>query len=76
MAEEHVAGLNPKAFRHVAANDRTGEFLRGVLDRGLLERWIGLATGRKAEMAERAGMEVHVVREEIRNVGAEGLGFL
>ncbi|KAF8542072.1 CPSF A subunit region-domain-containing protein [Trichophaea hybrida] len=76
VAEEHVAGLNPKAFRHVAVNDRTGEFLRGVLDRGLLERWIGLATGRKAEMAERAGMETSAVREEVRNVGGEGLGFL
>ena len=76
VAEEHVAGLNPKAFRHVAATDRTGEFLRSVLDRGLLERWYGLATGRRAEMAERAGLEAAAVREEMRAAGAEGLGYL
>lgn len=76
MGGEHAAGLNPKAFRHVAASDQTGEFLRGVLERGLLERWVGLAVGRKAEMAERAGMEVGLVREMIRGVGAEGLAYL
>lgn len=73
---EHTAGLNPKAFRHVAASDRTGEVLRGVLERGLLERWVGLSAGRKAEMAERAGMEVGLVREMVRGVGAEGLAYL
>lgn len=76
VSEEHPAGLNPKAFRHVAALDRTGEVLRAVLDRGLLERWTALSTGRKAEMAERAGMELAMVREEIRSAGSEGLAFL
>jgi cleavage and polyadenylation specificity factor subunit 1 len=76
VSEEHPAGLNPKAFRHVAAHDKTGEVLRAVLDRGLLERWGALSTGRKAEMAERAGMELAMVREEIRSAGPEGLAFL
>jgi cleavage and polyadenylation specificity factor subunit 1 len=77
VGEEHVAGCNPKAFRHVAGTDRTGEILRGVLDRGLLERWMGLGVVRRAEMAAKAGMEVGLARGEVLGAGGmEGLGFL
>lgn len=68
-----MAGLNPKAFRHVTG---TGEFLRGVLDRGLLERWVGMQTGKKREVAERAGLEVESAREWVRSVGEGGLAYL
>jgi cleavage and polyadenylation specificity factor subunit 1 len=75
-SEEHVAGLNPKAFRHVAATDRTGEFLRGALDHGLLQRWVEMSSARKREAAERAGLEVEVAREWVRGLGEAGLAYL
>ncbi|KAA8909184.1 CPSF A subunit region-domain-containing protein [Sphaerosporella brunnea] len=74
--EEHTAGLNPKAFRHVAASDRTGEFLRGVLDHWLLERWVEMPFVRKREVAERAGLEVDAAREWVRGLGEAGLAYL
>jgi hypothetical protein len=76
VGEEHAAGLNPKAFRHVAASDRTGEFLRGVLDHGLLLRWVDMPYGKKREVAERAGLEVEMAREWVRGCGEAGLQYL
>lgn len=76
-SEEHPAGLNPKAFRHVHGGEgRSGEMLRTVLDGGMvLRKWRGMEVGRREEPARKGLVDAVKVRDEMAAVGS-GFGYL
>ncbi|KAI9842274.1 MAG: mRNA cleavage and polyadenylation factor subunit [Sclerophora amabilis] len=82
---DHPCGLNPRAYRAptgaAAVNAMTGlgsDVLggaRGVLDEGLLRRWWELGTGKRGEVAARAGVRAEEVRSDLEVVAGR-LGVL
>ncbi|KAJ7583446.1 CPSF A subunit region-domain-containing protein [Mycena floridula] len=58
---QHVAGLNPKAYR-IVRNDHVSKPLsKGIIDGNLVRSFEGLPTARQAEMTKQIGTEVGVV---------------
>ncbi|PWW76051.1 hypothetical protein C7212DRAFT_280229 [Tuber magnatum] len=76
--EEHVAGLNPREYRAVVnySGGVGGDTMRGVLDGGLVSRWIGLAEGRKGEVSAKAGCGVQGIRGDLKGVVELEVGYL
>ncbi len=70
---EHACGLNPRAYRAVESDGMGG---RGMLDGGLLRRWMELGSQRRAEVAGRVGVANWVVRADLDMIGGGGLGYL
>ncbi|KAK3383050.1 CPSF A subunit region-domain-containing protein [Lasiosphaeria ovina] len=77
----HAAGLNPKGYRAPSANSPQSGVDAGVgrsiIDGTILERYTELGTGRRSEMASRAGYggpdEIRAELEEI--LGWAGMGY-
>ena len=63
--EEHVAGLNPRAYRASRYRSTNTEVLRGVLDGAFIRRWLSLSTGRRKEFASRAGTSEEELRDDL-----------
>lgn len=87
-ALSHPCGLNPKAYRisQRAAADRfpgggigggmgIGGGGRAIVDGRLVQRWLELASQRRAEVAGRVGVGVEEIRDELEMLGS-GLGYL
>jgi len=73
--EEHVAGLNPRAYRASKyRSTNSNDMLRSVLDGGFLRRWLELSSGRRKDLATRAGATVEQVREDLWEL-QEAVGF-
>jgi len=88
----HACGLNPRAYRSADGADPAGVVLgiggggggagsgsgsgRGVVDGGLVMRWVDLGAQRRGEACARAGAEEWVVRSDLEAVGGGGLGML
>lgn len=53
-----------------------GDTMRGVLDGGLVSRWIGLAEGRKGEVSAKAGCGVQGIRGDLKRVVELEVGYL
>lgn len=73
--EEHVAGLNPRAYRASRyKSTNSSDMLRSVLDGGFLRRWLELSSGRRKDLATRAGATVEQIREDLWEL-QEAVGF-
>ncbi|KAB2573936.1 Cleavage/polyadenylation specificity factor A subunit [Lasiodiplodia theobromae] len=70
---EHWCGLNPRAYRAVESE---GFGSRGVVDGGLLARWMELGSQRQAEGAAKVGVEEWVLRSDLEFISGAGLGYL
>lgn len=79
---QHPAGLNPKAYRmpspHCPAPGVDAGLGRNIVDGAMIERFMELGTGRRGEIAGRAGYNgSEEVRGELETVlGWAGLGYL
>ncbi|EWC45157.1 hypothetical protein DRE_06045 [Drechslerella stenobrocha 248] len=62
---EHAAGLNPRAYRAAKFRNLSPEPMRAILDGRLLGRWLMLGTGRRKELAGRAGTSEDMLREDL-----------
>ncbi|KAJ2930722.1 hypothetical protein H1R20_g6373, partial [Candolleomyces eurysporus] len=61
---QHVAGLNPKAFRTVKNEYNSKPLLKGILDGNLLAHYESLPIARQNEMTQQIGTERHVVLKD------------
>ncbi|KAF3929829.1 hypothetical protein AA313_de0210126 [Arthrobotrys entomopaga] len=62
---EHIAGLNPRAYRAAKFRNTSSEPMRAILDGNLLGRWLMLGAGRRKELAGRAGTSEDMLREDL-----------
>ncbi|KAF3276930.1 mRNA cleavage and polyadenylation factor subunit [Orbilia oligospora] len=62
---EHIAGLNPRAYRAAKFRNTSSEPMRAILDGKLLVRWLMLGAGRRKELAGRAGTSEEMLREDL-----------
>ncbi|KAF3938502.1 hypothetical protein ABW19_dt0205999 [Dactylella cylindrospora] len=62
---EHVAGLNPRAYRAAKFRNTSSELMRAILDGKFLGRWLMLGAGRRKELAGRAGTSEEMLREDL-----------
>lgn len=69
---DHACGLNPRGYRAVET-ERFGS--RGIVDGTILRRWSELSSGRRMEAVAKVGIEEEELREDLRAVGAQGLGY-
>jgi len=53
-----------------------GDTMRGVLDGGLVSRWIGLAESKKGEVSAKAGCGVQGIRGDLKRVVELEVGYL
>jgi cleavage and polyadenylation specificity factor subunit 1 len=72
-ALENPCGLNPRAYRAIESDGIAG---RGMIDGGLLMRWLDLSRHRKMEIASRVGADEWEIRADLEAVGGAGLGYL
>jgi cleavage and polyadenylation specificity factor subunit 1 len=70
---EHPCGLNPRAYRAIESDGISG---RGMIDGGLLMRWLDLGRQRKMEIASRVGADEWEIKADLESVGGAGLGYL
>lgn len=65
---QHVAGLNPRAFRAVRSEGRAGSkaLSRGIVDGGLvMGAWWDMSLGRQGEMTRQIGTDARTVVEDL-----------
>ncbi|CAK1363621.1 unnamed protein product [Cercospora beticola] len=71
---EHAAGLNPRAYRAVEAENFGGA--RGVVDGNLIKRLGELGAPRRADVLGRAGTDAWGVRSDLEIIDGGGLAYL
>ncbi|KAM3419764.1 Protein cft1 [Cercospora zeina] len=71
---EHAAGLNPRAYRAVEAENFGGA--RGVVDGNLIKRLNELGAARRADVLGRAGTDAWGIRSDLEIIDGGGLAYL
>ncbi|KAL7421114.1 mRNA cleavage and polyadenylation factor subunit [Cryptotrichosporon argae] len=66
---QHVAGLNPRAFRAVRNDLVPRPLAKGVLDGGLLEHFARQPAGRQREMMRQIGTDAVTVASDLQALG-------